>query len=252
MDLLRSCSRQDISFVAGGSGPLVEATWYYAARTAKPFPIPHVFSSPVWDNEHPTLTPLGFQAQRPRRYVNGRRRNTSDGTQWAGPLNYFAMGSPGLFSLPRGVNDTPVECLLPPQGLALGGEAQDLDLVAGGQLLGGFVDDVGPSWICGLCADATPSTVEVTGSGFSVGIFNALFSLPKSATPCIWRRPVSTGFVEAERHHLDGWIIRFDDGLGNAAQYSNLFDADCLGSKTVSQAITNMGGDPTLPVFGNP
>lgn len=252
MDVVRSCSRQKIAFVAGGSGPLVDAEWYFAAKTAKPFPIPHVFGSPNWDATHPTLTELGFQAQTPARWVRGNRRNTSDGTTWAGPIEYFVSGAPGLFSLPRGVNGTPVECIRRPAGLAFGGSALMLRQVKGGLLLGGQVVPDVPAWTCLLCADATPATVTVVGSGFTVSGFNASFVLQKSPTPCIWEIPALGGFVRAQRHHLDGWIVEFDDGAGGYAHYSSLFDANCLGTKMVSQTSSTMSGSATIPVTGNP
>lgn len=137
MDLLRSCSKQLMMPVANSPLTKVLATWYRAAPTATVFPGEHSFGSPVWDSEHPTTTTLGFDANAPRIYYNGKRENASDGTRFAGPADYFVNGAPALALLPRGVNETPVECLLPPWGLVTGGQAIPVIAAAGGLRTGG-------------------------------------------------------------------------------------------------------------------
>lgn len=121
MDLLRSCYSQNVMYFNGDPSQVTKCRWYFAARTAKPFPAPHAFGSPTWDTVHPTSTTLGWDATSSRSYYNGKRSNTSDGTSFAGPLDFFQNGADTLADLDRGVNGTPVVCLRSPVGVALGG-----------------------------------------------------------------------------------------------------------------------------------
>jgi hypothetical protein len=123
MDLLRSCSSQLIRFVKGDPTQTALATWYRCKPGAKAFPGIHSFGSPVWDQERNLETQIGFQATSARTYYDGRRKNTSDGTNFAGPAKFFVEGADSPALLLRGVNDTPSDCLRRPLGIAKGGQA---------------------------------------------------------------------------------------------------------------------------------
>lgn len=121
MDFLRSCYSQLVSYRKDDPSQQFIGQWYFCDPRALPFPGPHAFGSPTWDTEHPTETTLGWDATSFRFYYNGRRLNTSDGTKFAGPQDYFVNGQPDVPGLERGVNGTPVECLKRPLGKAIGG-----------------------------------------------------------------------------------------------------------------------------------
>lgn len=164
MDVLRSCSRQKIRFVAGDLAAEEVATWYFAAPTAKAFPEPHAFSSPVWDTIHPMTTAIGFNANASRSYYNGKRTNSSKGQSYAGPLRFFQEGCDEPANLARAMNGTPLQCLDLPAGFWFGGQSVKSTLVSGGTLSGG----VGFTPSVPLDCSLVPVTIHclvLTGTG---------------------------------------------------------------------------------------
>jgi len=249
MDVLRSCSRQKIRFVENNPLDMADATWYRAAPTAKPFPEPHSFGSPVWDTVHPTLTDLGFQAQLPRTWTNGKRINSSRGEKWAGPVDYFITGAPAPAFLPRAINGTPVECLERPLGLFLGGSSRAIAIAIGGIKLGGSCVPGVPD--CPLCPGGTPTSVLIGSSGFTVPSMNNVFLLPQTATPCIWQYDVGPGeYVRAFRT-VDRWTVQFVSGA-DFAQYEDNVPDVCLGTSSVYQVASTMAGGDPFSIVGLP
>lgn len=129
MDFLRSCYTQNVKFVKGDETQVTPATWYFSKPTAKPFPGEQSFTSPTWDTVHPTETEIGFDATAPRLWSNGKNLNHSAGTKFAGSKEYFLEGQDTISGLPRGVNDTPVECIAKPTGVAIGGSLAPIPTV---------------------------------------------------------------------------------------------------------------------------
>jgi len=150
MDYGRSCYRRRMRYVAGDLGAFTPVTWYFCAPTAVPFPTQHRFGSANWDMERNWFSDLGDDAQSTRTYYNGRRLNRSDGTTFAGPLEYFQLGAPAAGPIPRGFGGTPVECLKPPFGLAKGGTMIPVDVVRGGIFKGASST---PGSVPVVCAD---------------------------------------------------------------------------------------------------
>jgi len=154
MDFLRSCYQQKIKFLRDDPMQEENAVWYFASKTAKPFPCLHPFGSPTWDIIHPTHASLGFKEESPRRYYNGRPLNSSRGERFAGLAASFEKGAVSPASLPRALNGTPVECLRPPFGLALSAVGRDV--------LGTVTSlSLSARSVCGpiVCADV-PATLE--------------------------------------------------------------------------------------------
>ena len=222
MDLLRSCSTQNIRFVRGDLGAQVPATWYFCHPDALPFPVPHRFGSPVWDVERGEFSALGFNAQAARTYYNGRRLNSTTGNKFAGPIQFFQQGAPGPAALPRGSNGTPVECLSAPFGLLTGGLCSPVTPAVGGLLTGGSCfTTVNPI----NCATISHAAVRVTISGAT-----GAFSVHNGAT-----------FSLA---YFGIWI----GGIGAGADRID-FSAVCGGG--VWSALINMAGFPAVPATGD-
>lgn len=149
MDLARSCYKRKMRWNRFDQNDVVMATWYFCKPGALPFPAPHRFPSSNWNTFHPESWPLGDSEQYPRTYFSGRRTNRSAGVSFAGPLEYFQEGQPGpLPPLQRGSDGTPVECLTPPFGLALGGQSLPVSLAEGGLALGGSCFEPTVSTLC--------------------------------------------------------------------------------------------------------
>lgn len=250
MDFLRSCSRQKISFVENDPSTQVPAIWYYAAPTAKAFPTEHAFGSPVWDSVHPTVTTLGFDATKPRSYYNGRRINTSDGTSFAGPASFFQIGCPAPALLPRGVGDTPVECLDPPFGLVTGGLCLPTVPARGGLRTGGFsTQPIIPGVPCANCPGVTSLTMTVTLGGFPVPYtdYNGTFVLTQSLVPCTWFLARSgTHAITLIRNTATTWLVNLAGSLTVAAYLGT--SGDCILPATLNQTFSFIGGNQTCVV----
>jgi len=190
MDLGRSCSRQKIRFLNGGQVDEELATWYFAAPTAKLFPEPHAFGALIWFTDPPAKTGAGFVEGAPRTYYNGRRINSSDGTSFAGPLEFFVEGAPAPAVIPRTVNGTPVQCIRDP-GLLLGGLAVDSPPCLGGLLTGGTCGDVQVPLVCGSLPATIYGTV-LTGTGFLAPFVGSTFPTT-FAFPNFWNGGVNVG-----------------------------------------------------------
>lgn len=246
-DLLRSCSTQAIFYVDGDTSFQEQARWYFCAPGALPFPSWHAFGSPVWDTEHPTVTTLGFDATSPRVYDRGRRTNASDGTRFAGPIEFFQQGCMFPQNLPRGSSGTPVVCLDRPEGLALGGQAVPVNVARGGLLLGGqAVTTIAPGVPCSSCPGVTPSTVSMTVAGFTgLGtIFNGTWTIPQTASPCVWQLNFGGGaFIQVTRT-AGTWTVLFDPPVKNAT-YSGV-SVDCVTPTVMTQSFSNIGGPATF------
>lgn len=244
MDLLRSCYRQRIRFVDGDPSQTAVATWYFAAKTAKPLPFPHAFGSPTWDIVHPTPTTIGFNAEASRSYYNGRSLNSSPGDRFAGQAAWFVRGAPQPANLPRTLNGTPLECLTPPLGLQLSGSSVNVTGNKATLLLSaGSYIPTPPVNPCTFCS-VTPSSVTATLSGLTVSFLNGTHSLVQQSDPCMWEVPVSTGFVRLTRFGTI-WILLADDGVGGSAFYTSGTYLSCIDVIGLLLSGTNIGGDPT-------
>lgn len=246
MDFLRSCYTSRIAYQQGNSLVQSDATWYFAAPGALCFPGPHAFGSPTWDTVHPTLTDLGWQAQAPRRYYNGRRLNSSDGTQFAGPESYFLVGSPVGATLDRTANGTPLECVPPPYGLVLGGQGFPVLRGRGGLRLGGEESLLVPGVPCAACPGFTPLTVTVTIGGFAVPYtsYNGTWTLNQTASPCVWHLVViGTQVLTLTRSAGNVWTLTLS-GSPTIAEYSGVIP-DCVTAGTLAKVFSFFGGNAT-------
>ncbi len=252
MDLLRSCKTSQVRYVENDVLQVVPITWYFAKRGALVFPSWHSFTSETWDYSHPTFFDLG-EVPFPRpRWSNGRRNNSSDGTTFAGPLAYFQTGAPAPGFLPRGVNDTPIDCMSPPFGKAGGGVALSVVSAQGGGLKGGVAIPAGPTpgIACVNCTGVTPANVTVTGGGF-VGIyavFNGTFIVPQILA-CNWFLNIGGGAViTITRNPGPSWHVSFS--LFPTGTGFDLITADCVSSFVPALTSNTQGGAPTC--FGMP
>lgn len=250
MDISRSCFRQALRFVRNDLGEQVYGTWYRAAPTALPFPIPHRFGSPVWDNERGEFSDLGFNAQTPAAWVDGRRLNSSDGTKFAGPLEYFVEGCPAPAQLPRGTNGTPVECLRPPFGLMTGGTATQITPAAGGLRTGGSTTpSYTPGANCANCPGDAPLTITVTSSGFTGAYvdYNGSFQLVQTASPCVWFLALAgTHALTLTRLPGNIWRLEFAGSI-TITQYSATVP-NCLTAAVLYRDFTGTPCDTTVTI----
>jgi len=138
MDMRRSCANTLMRYVAGDTSKVFTARWYFCKPTALPFPTWHSFGSRIWDDKRRRVTTLGDDATTTSQYSKGVNPNESDGTTFAGPLEYFQNGAPAPGTIPRTETGTPVSCLVPLH-LARGG----------GKLKGGESEVTRPTFITG-------------------------------------------------------------------------------------------------------
>lgn len=249
MDFCRSGYTGFVQYVEGDPSAVTLARWYIAAPTATAFPVPHAFGSPIWDEVAYTPTLGWITRPSKRNYYDGRRVNTSDGTRFAGPIEFFQRGAPGPGTLRRGVNGTPVECLTPPYGIALGGRAVPAHAVAGGVKLGGrAVPPPTPGFPCAYCGTYTPATCVVTISGASgpVAFLNGTWPCNQAGiiSPCLWPGTATpAGFVNVQRINASTWNVQCGDYLGNTALYQAMV-ADCI----TPFVATQLSGGPDFPL----
>lgn len=258
MDLMRSCYKRPIRYVAGNPTITALATWYRTKPGAKVFPTWHSFTSQNWDYSHPTFFDIGEVPTLKPQWSNGRRLNTSDGTSFAGPLEYFQTGAPAPGFLPRGVNDTPTDCLRAPFGIALGGFGMPIVSAKGGKLLGGTATSSTPLPPPGTpCANCpvlyTPSYIPLIMAGFSAPWtgFNNAFNVTQISA-CTW----SISFFIAGNFHVIG-IVRtalnaYDVSLFynavNIAQYIGV-TPDCQSTAVLPTLVPTPGQPLTVQVF---
>lgn len=111
MGWARSCYRRRMRFVAGDTTKFAVVQWYRCKPTAKPFPALHRFGPAIWDVTRGEVTDLGDDATASMTWVSGANPNLSDGTTFAGPLDYFVNGAPAPGVLARLPDGTPVDCV---------------------------------------------------------------------------------------------------------------------------------------------
>ena len=223
MDFLRSAYTQRVRYDASDPSKTTICRWYRAAPTAKVFPFEHAFGSPTWDQEKGIQTAIGFDATAPRTYSNGKRTNTSDGTKFAGPAEFFRTGQGSAPAIALGVNATPVDCIRLPAGIALGG---------GGQLITGNIP-------CPCYGRSIPATVNfsMTNTG-TVFPFNCVIP---NATGRMTFDPNFKGFGGANQFPNGAWVGRYTQG-GNAQGVA--FGCGILGPTVLQGAWDYTGGAP--------
>jgi hypothetical protein len=210
MDLVRSCYKRRMRYVAGDPSQSVIATWYFAAKTAIPFPGVHRFGSGNLDTVQPSPSLLGDQSTSSRAYYNGRRLNSSPGRDFAGPKDDFLFGAPAPGQLPRGADGyTPVECFLPPFGLAKGGLSVPTNPNMGGKYLSGkSITYITPGSPCSFCTGVTPLRVKIvvtgcTGAGVPI---NGTWILTQVSS-CTWALNASPSLIFNALRTSPGWTV---------------------------------------------
>lgn len=249
--MLRSCYSQSMRYITGDAVTAVQGTWYFADLESKDFPGPHSFGSPTWDTVHPTPTVLGFDATAPRLYYRGNPLNSSDGTQFAGPKDYFLTGQPVAGGIRRGTTGTPAQCLMYPYGLQVAGWASSGIPAKGGKLAGGVaVRAIPPGVPCLACVGVTPLTVTVTLNGFA-GIylpFNGPHVLTQTVIPCRWTVALGGGLsLQMDRGGLY-WQLSCLTPLTSAQYLWSVTPPDCVTPGVLIRAFTVIGGGVTCTV----
>lgn len=233
-------------FVKDDVDVFAPVTWFFAADGAKPFPGLHRFGSANWDSTRNEVSDLGDDATVPKTYANGRRLNRSDGRKFAGPILYFLEGAPGEGTIPRGADGTPVECLVPPFGIALGARAVPVIPVRAPFLLGG--SGYAPAVPCSECFGPTPAHVSITLSGFTTPSLNQLWNLVQDPlSPCQWTASSGGNTLTLSRAGGFFWPLTISDGVGGATYQGS--GASCIGSFSMSQLASTIGGDDPLTLF---
>jgi hypothetical protein len=235
MDLLRSCYKRPVRYVAGDPSQKVLATWYFAAPTAKAFPTYHAFGSQNWDSVHPTATTLGDDANTKPIYYRGTRLNRSTGEDFAGPLEYFQEGAPAPAFLPRAFDGTPVVCLSPPFGKAGGGQCLSVVSALGGKTGGGLaVTTIAPGIPCANCSSITPATIKVTIVGCTgvYAAFNGTWTLAQTLA-CTWVYTIdATHSLTMNRGAGPDWFLQCFYLAAPVQDYTSA-SADCVTPMTL-------------------
>ena len=258
MDFLRSCFRRRMRFVAGNPSIQTFARWYRCAPTALPFPVPHAFDCGNWNSVHPTPSNLGDQDGARRHYDRGQRFNISDGTSFAGPVEFFQNGCPGIGDLPRGPGDTPVVCIRPGGGIFKAGQLLRTKPALGGIAKGGSAyKPITPGGPCNGCSTITPAAllVTITGAFGPAAVFNGVWTVPQVVGfNCSWALNVAPG------HTIDiirqGTLpaVRYNAALvgpGNAAYVqASGAEPDCTVSVTIASSGSTMLGSPPFITIG--
>lgn len=197
MDFARSCLKRNIRFVAGDPSKLALATWYFCKPGAIAFPTWHRFGLSNWDSDHPTTTVLGDQSG-PSTWYNGRPLNWSLGLGFAGPLDYFQQGAPGLAVLPRATDGfTPVVCIGgAPSGLMAGGLSVASVSAEGGKKAGGTCTQTSVPLNCGTFGTGNLTVTVLTGTGYWAPFVGSVVTMTYSFG--VW-----TGSVVAGGHTLN-------------------------------------------------
>lgn len=254
MDLVRSCYKRRIRYVAGDPSQTAVATWYFAAPGARAFPFPHAFASANWDSVHPTAVVLGDDESFPRSWYNGRIINRSDGTDFAGPPQFFADGADMPALLPRGQDGfTPIECLKPPFGIAIGGLSEPIRSAIGGKTLSGSsVPGIAPGAPCGNCPAFTPLRTTVTAAGFVAPYtaFNGTHVLTQSGA-CTWNVAIGPHAIFALRGP-GFWVVQMQYFPGPlVADYLGP-SPDCLSTTVCPFFAGPFGNTAVVNILGGP
>jgi hypothetical protein len=245
-------------FVVGNPSIDTHAMWYFAAKTALPFPTPHAFDSANWNTVHPTRSLLGDQDQARRRYYNGRRLNISDGTSFAGPLAFFQNGCPAIGDLPRGPGNTPLVCIRPGGGIFKSGTLLPTNPAIGGVDKGGSsYRPISPGLPCNNCSAETPAAllVTITGALGPAAVFNGVWTCPQDiGFNCSWSLTVAPGHTIDIIRQGSLPLVRYNASLtgpGNAAyvQVSGV-QPDCTVTVTVLASGSTMIGSPPFITIG--
>jgi hypothetical protein len=252
MDFLRSCYSQRIRFVKDDVTKMAVATWYFCKDGSKPFPGDHAFGSPTWDSFHPTITTLGFDAVAARMWTNGRRINSSDGSKFAGPKEFFMSGADAQAPLPRVKNGTPLECVPGNPGLFKGGSVGPPVRGAGALLLGGkLVNGIIPAGPCPFCVGVTPLTItaHIMGMPPPFDFFNGDQQLTNLGViqPCAWNKILSPGVGLSLTRSVPGWDL-FLFTPTNTSEYGGVFPANCIAPVTLPLIFSSMGAPPTQDI----
>lgn len=217
-------------FFANDPFHLVKATWYRCKPGAKVFPTWHTFTSENWDYSHPSFFPLGDDAFSKRVWYNGRRLNSSDGTTFAGPLEFFQTGAPAPGLLPRSNDGTPVVCLRAPFGTIASGLCVPVRGNRGSTRGGGFfATTVTPGLPCLNCVGTTPASPVITVAGafgFAAPL-NGTWTLIQ-ITPCQWQRIVAPGVVITMARAVGNqWLPTLGIAFNPSGFYSSI-TSDCV------------------------
>lgn len=253
MDMARSCYTGFVRYLAGNTAVVTQARWYFAAPTALPFPGMHAFGSPIWDD--PRITPSLGWITRPtkRNWDSGRRLNTSDGTRFAGPAAFFLDGADNSGGLPRGVNGTPIECLFPPFGLALGGRVTPVHVARGGVRWGGSLTPLPPpGFPCSYCA-YTPATATVVISGCSgpVAFLDGTWMVSQvgAISPCLWTGVIPpTGYINLQRINASTWNVQIGDTASGDSHLYQAMVPDCITPFVATEFFPDPLFPPTVSV----
>lgn len=119
MGFARSCYDRPMKFVVGDTSLYATVRWYFAKPTALPFPAMHRFGPAIWDTTRGLVTDLGDDATKKMVYSKGQNMNLSDGTSFAGPIEYFTHGAPAPGAIDRLPGGTPVQCVPPWEAIAV-------------------------------------------------------------------------------------------------------------------------------------
>lgn len=213
MDWGRSCYRRRMRFVRGELTTYAFVRWFFAAPTAKIFPGAHWFCSGMWDNTRGESNNFGDDATQKHVWRNGSLLNRSDGTRFAGPLEYFFGGCPAAGEIPRGFDGTPIECLKAPFGKMLSGKSLVVTPMKGNKLLSGLsISPVIPGVDCNWNpAGTTLATLNVTVAGATgtPAVWNGTWPANQIfGSPCFYNGDQS-GTVTLSIARPFGWSISF-------------------------------------------
>jgi hypothetical protein len=80
---------------------------------------------------------------------------------------------------------------------------------------------------------------------------NGTFILAQTSNPCIWRYDVGPGEYITAFRSVDHWAVQFFSGI-DVAQYEDNVPDVCLGTSSVFQVASTMGGGDPFTVIGLP
>jgi hypothetical protein len=257
MDLLRSCYRRPIRYVAGDVSITSPATWFFAKETALPFPGPHSFGSQNWDSDHPFDPAIGEKGSSKGTYYNGRPLNRSDGRNFAGPKGFFLAGCDTPANLPRGTDATPLICLERPLGKMAGGFGVPVALGSGGKRVAGTSTTSTPlpppGTPCTNCPPLyTPSYVPLTIAGATgpQAVFNGTWNVPQ-ISPCTWFLNIGgSNQITIGRLFGGQWSVNCTDFPTTFSPFYVSATPDCQSLAVIPYSFGILGGMPlSVQVF---